>query len=217
MKKRIAVMLLTGLLILSMAGGGCGKEGKTPEEMKELAQEYLNLNYNDTFTAKGYSPVSWAYPYASLRFASQKYPDEVVEVRIYEEDGSVSLKDNYFRYAMKEDAEEAFGEIVAEYESDAVIKVSFVEQTLPDGLPPQADFKTYAAMGECRLDLYIITDAELGEEIQQMILKKVQEEKIQGNVRFLVVDDLQLFGESSISDIVNEQYDHVLSQKDYSI
>ena len=73
------------------------------DKIKNKALEYLNANYDDTFTALGYSDGDWAYDYSTVNFTSEKY-SKSVEVKVYEENGTYAFTDDYFKLYMENDA-----------------------------------------------------------------------------------------------------------------
>lgn len=107
------------------------------EKTKDIALEYLNENYDDTFTALGYSDGDWAYDYSVVNFTSEKY-SKSFEVRVYEIDGNYSFKDDYFKLYMENDAVSYFKNTVNKYGKENEIKVRFISPELPDSLNAKA-------------------------------------------------------------------------------
>lgn len=197
---------------------GCMSENKTnkAEEMKKIALEYLNSNYNDSFTAIGYSDGDWAYDYSTVNFTSQNYND-TVEVKIYDENGTYSFKDDYFKLVMKDEAETLFASISLKYGYSSEIKVRFISSELPEALANNATFSDYIETGKCNLEVYFISNSTFDESSINSILTDICNKKVMGNIRFVVTDDEGLLDQYSISEIVNEKAESVLQKQSYSI
>lgn len=193
-------------------------ENKTnkAEEMKEIALEYLNGNYSDNFTALGYSDGDWAYNYSTVNFTSQKYND-IVEVKIFDENGNYSFKDDYFQLVMREDAENLFVSIASKYGYSIEIKVRFISSEFPETLANDATFLDYIATGKCNLEVYFISSSAINENDINSILTDICDKKIMGNIRFIVTDDADLLAQYSISEIVNKKAESVLQKQSYLI
>lgn len=185
------------------------------EEMKEMALEYLNNSYEDTFTAKGYSSSSWAYDYSLVSFTSKKYSD-TVRVYIYEENGAYSFDDDYFRLTMKDDAEKYFESFISEYGYNAEVKVRFISLGASE-INANAPFTDYAANGRCNMEVYFISGDAFAQSDVKAVLTDLSSAKIMGIFRFVVTNDSELLSQYSISEIVNEQADSILEEHSYSI
>ncbi|HBM98595.1 MAG TPA: hypothetical protein DD413_04145 [Ruminococcus sp.] len=186
------------------------------EKTKDIALEYLNGNYDDVFTALGYSDSDWAYDYSTVKFNSAKY-SKSVEVRVYEIDGKYFFKDDYFKLYMEDDAVLFFKNIVNKYKKENEIKVRFISPELPDLLSTKATFLDYAASSECNLEIYIISSSEFNKSDIDAILSEICNAKIMGIFRFTVTNDKDLLSACSISEIVNEKTDSIIEKKSYSI
>lgn len=186
------------------------------EKIKEIALEYLNANYDDTFTAVGFSDGDWAYDYSTVNFTSAKY-SKTVEVRVYEIDEKYYLKDDYFKLYMEKDAVLFFKNIVNEYVKENEIKVRFISPELPDLLSTKSTFSDYVASEKCNLEVYVITGEAFSERDISAILSNICNAKIMGIFRFAVTNDKELLSAYNISEIVNEKADSIIEKKSYSI
>lgn len=186
------------------------------EKIKDKALEYLNSNYDDTFTAMGYSASGWAYDYSTVSFNSGKY-SKSVEVRVYKENGTYSFTDDYFKLYMENDAVAYLKNIVNRYGKANEVKVRFVSPELPDSLGTKATFSDYMASGKCDLEVYIVSGSAFNESDTTAMLSEICAAKITGNFRFTVTDDKDLLSAFSISEIVNKKADSIIEKKSYSI
>lgn len=218
MKKYKQLFLLLISLILIMGVCGCMSNNKSnkAEETKDKALEYLNANYEDAFKALGYSDGDWAYDYSTVNFASEKY-SESVEVRVYEENGTYSFTDDYFKLYMENDAVTYFKNIVSKFGKECEIKVRFTSPELPASLNTKATFFDYVASAKCNLEVYIISGSAFDESNITAILTEICDAKIMGNFRFTVTNDKELLSAYSISEIINDKADGVIEKKSYSI
>lgn len=218
MKKMKQLFLLLISLILMMGVCGCmsNNDSNKAEKTKDIALEYLNENYDDTFTALGYSDGDWAYDYSVVNFTSEKY-SKSFEVRVYEIDGNYSFKDDYFKLYMENDAVSYFKNTVNKYGKENEIKVRFISPELPDSLNAKATFSDYLASSKCNLEVYIISSSAFNESDINAILSDICNAKVMGNFRFTVTNDKNLLSAYSISEIVNEKADSIIEKKSYSI
>ena len=186
------------------------------DKIKNKALEYLNANYDDTFTALGYSDGDWAYDYSTVNFTSEKY-SKSVEVRVYEESGTYAFADDYFKLYMENDAVACLENIVGKYKKDSEIKVRFISSELPDSLNNKSTFSDYLASEKCNLEVYIISDSSFSESDITAMLSDICDAKIMGNIRFTVTKYKDLLSAYSISEIVNDKADSIMEKKSYSI
>lgn len=215
MKKYKQLFLLLISLILVMGVCGCMSDNKA-EKIKDKALEYLNDNYDDTFTALGYSDGDWAYDYSTVNFTSKKYSASV-EVRVYEENGIYSFKDDYFKLIMNDDAEKYFKEIAMKYGYVSIgVKVRFVSLGTSD-IDAYKPFSEYVTNGKCNMEVYYICNEPFSEVEIKEILADICNTKIMGNFRFLTTTDIHLLSQYSISEIVNEKADTITEKQSYSI
>lgn len=145
--KRLLALLL--VLILSVSTVGCSKFAQqnqsasdttsskkmTLEDVKKRvineASEYLKKNYpDDNFTFVSIGSTNWAYNYYRLSFKSEKYDNQQFMVYGSLNDESevtpYTYSDDYYKYYMKDDAEEYFSLKLKKYlENEFVIKVRF--------------------------------------------------------------------------------------------
>ena len=145
--KRLLAILL--VLILSVSTAGCSKFAQqnqsssdttsskriTHEDVKKKvineASEYLKKNYpDDNFTFVSAASPNWADNYYKVGFKTEKYDNQ--EVIVYgspkDESGvtTSTYSDDYYKYYMKDDAEEYFSLKLKKYlENEFVIKVRF--------------------------------------------------------------------------------------------
>lgn len=186
------------------------------ETIKNKALEYLNANYDDTFTALGYGDGDWAYDYSTVNFTSKKY-SESVEVRVYEENGTYTFTDDYFKLYMENDAVLYLKDIVSRYGKNTEIKVRFISPELPDSLNNQSTFFDYVLSEKCNLEVYFISNSAFNESDITAILSYICNAKIMGNFRFTVTNDEALLSIYSISEIVNEKAGSIIEKKSYTI
>lgn len=206
------------IMTLAMGVCGCMKDNKSngAEEAKRIALEYLNKNYDDTFTALGYTSNNWAYNYESIRFNSQRY-DDAIEVRIYNENGDTTFKDDYFKLTMKTDAEDYFAAIASKYGYKTETKVNFAFFELPEGIDGNSKFSEYVSTGKCDIEVYYISNFAFDEYSVNSILNDVCNAKIMGYFRFIETNDNNLLAQYSIDEIVNEKSDSIISKQRYTI
>lgn len=214
--KQLFLLLMSLILIMGMCGCMSNNNSNKAEKIKDKALEYLNNNYDDTFTALGYSDGDWAYDYSTVNFTSEKY-SESVEVRVYEENGTYSFTDDYFKLYMENDAVAYLKNIVSKYGKDNEVKVRFISPKLPDLLNTKATFSDYVASEKCNLEVYVISGSAFNESDITDILSALCDAKIMGNFRFLTTTDINLLSQYSISEIVNEKADTITEKKSYSI
>lgn len=214
--KQLSLLLLSIILILGVCGCMSNNNSNKAEKTKDVALEYLNENYDDTFTALGYSDGDWAYDYSTVNFTSAKY-SKPVEVRVYEIDEKYSFKDDYFKLYMENDAVLFFENIVSKYGKENEIKVRFVSPELPDSLSTKATFLDYVSSAKCNMEVYIISSSAFNESDINAILSDICNAKIMGNFRFIVTTDKDLLSAYGISEIVNEKADSIIEKKSYSI
>lgn len=218
--KRIKYYILMLVIIFIMIGVcGCMKvdnmETKA-EQTKKEALEYLNANYSDTFTARVYTSNNWAYGYESITFNSEKYPDEIVEVRVYKtEDGNRHFKDNYYHCYMLDDVID-YGRTLMNGE-DVVVKVRFPYAVWSDELDGAQSFEAWKAQGTVEVDFFIITGNSLATDIQEGIVNKIATDKVSGTIVFFVTDDERLLQDIMIDEILNNQKEYVVSKSEYFI
>ena len=148
-KKRLLAILLA--VILSVSATACSKpiqqSGNTSEttsskritheDVKKKvineASEYLKKNYpDDNFTFVSAASPNWADNYYKVGFKTEKYDNQ--EVIVYgspkDESGvtTYTYSDDYYKYYMKDDAEEYFSLKLKKYlENEFVIKVDFFD------------------------------------------------------------------------------------------
>lgn len=216
MKGTIAMLLLLALMVAPLCG--CMSENKTnkAERMKEIALEYLNENYDDNFSALGYSDGDWAYDYSTVKFTSDKY-SEAVEVKIYEDNGNYAFKDNYFKLNMREDAENYFAALSSKYGYVAEVKVRFISSELPDTITNNANFAEYVTTEKCNVEVYFISNSDFAKSDIASILTDISAAKIMGNFRFAVTNDPDLLSQYSISEIVNEKAESVSKKESFTV
>lgn len=214
--KQLFLLLISLILIFGVCGCMSNNNSNKVEKIKDKALEYLKANYDDTFTALGYSDGDWAYDYSTVNFTSEKY-SKSVEVRVYEESGTYSFTDDYFKLYMENDAVAYFKNIVSKYGKENEVKVRFVSPELPESLNTKSTFSDYVASAKCNLEVYVVSGFEFSERDISAILSDICNAKIMGNFRFVVTNDKDLLSAYSISEIVNEKADSIIEKKSYSI
>lgn len=219
LRNKIKIICLFLVIILNLGVCGCMVNNKKikAENMRDNAFDYLNTNYEDTFTEKGYSSSNWAYDYSTVTFSSEKYDDALVEVRIYKnKDGSYTFRDDYFHLYMQNDAELYFTEFLNEI-NPLTIKVRFPNTIWSDELDGASSFNEWKAKGKCSIDVYFITQYEIETSIQKEVVNKIAFEKITGLVTFLSTDEINNLRDETLDNILNNQNDFIKSKKDYYI
>lgn len=216
--KKLLIISMLFLFVISLFGCSNSKPDH-PEEVKQIVLDYLYENYpDDTFIALGYTGENWTYDYKVIYFQSEKYSDSF-EVRVFDEDNEPEyiIKDEYFKLAMKEDAEEFFKSLVSEYNSNVVVKVNFISPELPENLATNANFSDYLSSEKCNMEVYFISNKSFKESDIKSILSSVCDSKIMGHFRFVVTSDECLLEKYTISEIVNEIGDSIIEKTKYSI
>lgn len=215
--KRFLLLLIT--IIIMMGVCGCMEtknKDVLAEEIRTEALAYLNNSYSDTFTAKVFTASNWAYEYESITFTSEKYPDAIVEVRVYKnDDGTYRFKDNYFHCYMNDSAVTYGKAIVAE--ENAVVKVRFPNTVWSDELAGTQSFEEWKTQGAACADIFVITQNALSGDAQAEIAGKVAKDKVLGSVVFIVTNDENLLQDKTLDEILNNQSKFVVSKNDYYI
>jgi len=214
--KQLILMLISFILMMGVCGCMFNNNTNRAERIKDIALEYLNENYDDTFTPLGYSDGGWAYDYSWVKFNSEKY-SKSIEVRIYEVDGNYSFEDDYFKLYMENDAVLYLKNIVNKYVKENEVKVRFISPILSDSLGIKATFFDYLASDKCRLEVYIISGSAFSESDIDAIICDICNAKIEGDFTFIVTSDKELLSAYSIDQIVNEKADSIIEEKSYSI
>lgn len=218
MSKKVLAVLLILTFVMSLAGCNANKPDD-PEKVKQIALDYLYENYpDDTFTALGYSGENFAYDYKIINFQSEKYLN-YFEVRLYDEDdvSEYIIEDEYFKLAMKEDAEKYFTSIASKYYDKVEVKVEFSSLELPEEISKSTDFSEYVDSEKCYMEVYFISDLDLIEADINSLLSDIKDRKIEGHFKFLLTTDEDLLKNYSISEIVNEKWDSVMEENRYYI
>ncbi len=214
--KQLFLLLISLILIMGVCGCMSNNNSNKAETIKDKALEYLNANYDDTFTALGYSDGDWAYDYSTVSFTSKKY-SKSVEVRVYEENGIYSCKDDYFKLTMNDDAEKYFKDIAMKHGYTSIgVKVRFVSLGTSDTYAYKP-FSEYVTNGKCNIEVYYICNEKFSESDIKEILTEICNIKIMGNFRFVTTIDIDLLSQYSISEIVNEKADTITEKQSYSI
>lgn len=215
--KRFLLLLITIFIMIGVCGCMETKNKDVlAEEIRTEALAYLNNSYSDTFTAKVFTASNWAYEYESITFTSEKYPEAIVEVRVYKnDDGTYRFKDNYFRCYMNDSAVN-YGKtiITGEY---AVVKVRFPNTVWSDELAGAQSFEEWKAKGFARADIFVITQKAFSKDAQTEIASKVAKDKVLGSVVFIVTNDENLLQDKTLDEILNNQSKFVVSKNDYYI
>ncbi len=208
---------MLALILMSAFLCGCtGLNNTRAEEMRSEAMAYLDKNYSDTFTAKGYTSNNWAYDYESVTFKSDKFPGSVVEVRIYKNsDGTYRFKDNYYHCYMIDGAINYGKSLISQ--ENAVVKVRFPNTVWSDELEGAVTFDEWKEHGTARADLFIITGNALSADLQTEIVNKMAEDKVFGSVSFFVTKDEDLLKDKPLDEILNNQREFILSENKYYI
>ncbi len=218
--EKIKYFLLMAVVMLSaVTTCGCmnaeGMEARA-EKAKREALEYLNASYTDTFTARTYTAGSWAYGYESITFASENYPDEIVEVRIHEnEDGTHWFEDDYYQCYMLGDAVRYGESLVADV--DTIVKVRFPDYVMSGDLSGAESFGEWKEQGTAVADFFIITRSSLPADTQEEIAKRVASDKIYAGITFLVTGDDSLLQDMPLDELLNNTNEYVVSENVYYI
>lgn len=185
------------------------------EAWREKTVQYLEDRYPDHFSAKSYTSKNWAYPYARMTLSSQKYPTAVVEVRIYQdEDGSFRFEDNYYQYALYEDAVR-FVERRAGGVSPLTVKVRFWGDFLPEDRDSELSLEELMSAGACRLDVFLITQTELPEAGRKQIVDDLSKDGLQGFVTFLTTSEAGNLASFSLEEILDNQGSLIVHKAEY--
>lgn len=215
--KRFLLLLITILIMIGVCGCmDTNKKDTLAEEIRTEALAYLNNNYSDTFTAKLFIASNWAYEYESITFTSQKYPDAVVEVRVYKnDDGTYRFKDNYYHCYMMDSAASYGKALLAE--ENAVVKVRFANTVWSDELNGARSFEEWVERESARADFFVITGNALSADEQIEIVGKIANDKVCGYVTFFVTTEENLLQDMSLDEILNQQSKFVVGENKYFI
>ena len=187
------------------------------EKMRDNALSYLNGKYDDSFTSKGYSSSNWAYEHSSITFISERYPDAVVEVRIYKnDDGTYSYQDNYFKCYMHNEAVAYFERIVDGVEP-LTVKVRFPSTVWSDELNNAASFDEWRTNGNCMVDVFFITQQELTDNEKDNVVNDVASSSISGTVTFCTTSSSDNLLDKQLDDILNNQSSCIESKSEFFI
>ena len=183
------------------------KEQKSAEEkLRDRALEYLNKTYEDSFEPESYELGGWAYDWDTVRFIPKKYPEALVEVRVYrKEDGSYYFEDDYYNCYMYEEALEYYKDVFTK-DVPVAVKMRFGGFILSDRLNGAKSFKEWRKVGEpCYAEVYYFTSVELTEDEQTNIVERIAGDKVAGRVTFFITNDENLLVERELEDIINYQ------------
>ena len=165
--------------------------------------EYLNENYDDTFTAKSYSSGGLMYSYATVAFESEQYADSTVEVRIYEnEDGTYTFAEDYYHYYMYDEAVAYFTELL-DVEIPVTVKVRFPADIWSNELNGASTFAEWIQNGNCDMEVFYITNQEVSDEKKNALVEQVAKNKIIGSVYFYTTTDEILLSDKMVSEVIN--------------
>lgn len=210
------ILLIICITILGLyLTGSFNKTNKNNKSNEALTLEYLNNNYsnqNDTFTFVNCGFDLFSGWNDRCYFKSEKY-NEVVTVYLSEENNNYSFKDDYFRLYMKADAENYFYDIASNY-GKFEIKVRFGSPTLSS---PIYTFDEYVNSGQCSVEVYFFSNAKLITDNIDIILNKIANDKIYGYFNFEVTDDSDLLSNYTLSDILNNKSELIVSEEKYHI
>lgn len=204
--KKLLKALSILLIIFSLWGiSGClaANKSSSPEQAKKAALDFLNTNYDDNFTAKGYNSGGWAYNYDSVYFISEKYGAQV-EVRISNRNGKTVYKDDYYKLYMVKDAENFFLDIASECGISATAEVRFTSPINSDALNAGDTFYEYMKTGCCNLYLYILTDDNLSRERYNTFVSKIAENRVQGHFKAYLTKNFDKINNMSVTEFVKE-------------
>lgn len=216
MKKCTSLLLIIGIIMFGVCGCMTKNSGNTAEKMRDLALNYLCTKYDDTFIAKGYSDSNWAYDYAAVTFSCEKYEDEIVEVRVHKnEDGTYRYEDNYFKLAMKSDAEGYLKKIVQN--DDTRIKIRFPGSVWPGDIDGAKTFEEWLNKGTCIVDVFVLSDEEMAKENKEDILSSIVNDKMCGSISFFVVKTIESVENISLDTLLNNQTEYVISKEEFHI
>ena len=212
--RRLLSFLLIGIVMIGATS--CMNNSNKAETMRDLASKYLQ-KYDDVFTPKGFSSSNWAYEYSVITFEASKYPGSVVEVRAYKnDDGSYRFKDNYFKFYMLDDAKKCISNELAK-DTMSEIKIRFPSSIWSDEIEGCNSFEDWVSTGDCRLDIFIISQESISESDQEQIVNDIKEKKISGTITFITTPDKNNLIDYSLDDVLNNQKELVSSKKEYRI
>lgn len=210
------LLLIAALLITGACGCTETKEAVYAEEMRAEALAYLHNSYSDTFTAKVFAASNWAYEYESITFASEEFPEAVVEVRAYKnDDGTHRFKDNYYHCYMMDGAVDYVKSALPE--ADTTVKVRFPNTIWSDELADAETFAQWKEQGTACADIFVITKSAFSTQMQMEIAEKIAGDKVRGSVVFIATDEENLLRDKALSDILNNQSKFVVRNDTYRI
>lgn len=207
MKYKIFLILLICILVLI---GCCWWKKENSEE--SLMLEYLNDTYfieNDKFVLVGCGFDSFPGWNDRCYFKSEKYNGDVT-VRMSKKNRKYVFKDDYFKLYMFKDAKSYFEEIASDL-SYYEVKIRFG----PDYLNKYKTFKDYNC--DASLDIFYITNYDIGEEQQQVILNIISSNIRSGTVYFFVTRDSHLLKNVDLDSVLSNQNQYIDSEIKYYI
>ncbi len=202
-KKRLLAILLA--VILSVSATACSnpiqQSGSTsettsskritPEDVKERvinqATEYLKKNYpDDNFTFISAASPNWADNYYKVGFKTEKYNNQQVMVYGSLNDESevtpYTYSDDYYKYYMKDDAEEYFIGLAEKY-IDGTINVNITFETTiycTKQIDNKLDFYENLSRNQIYFNLCFIYDGNLENKKDsiELFLKKMVDVRV---------------------------------------
>lgn len=216
MMRKIWIAIVLVVLYIGVCGCMSDQKQNQAEITRERALEYLYSNYEDVFTAEAYSASNWAYKYESVTFTSEKYPGTTIEVRVHQnEDNSVTFVDNYFHSYMRQDAIDYSKSLLG---TNAVsVKVRFPNDIWSNNLASAKTFAQWKELGNCEMDVFVITKEVLSQSEQTAFAETLVLEKITGMITFFTTSDAALLADYTLDDVLNNQSKLTQSKSQYYV
>lgn len=216
MMRKIWIAIVLVVLCIGVCGCMSDQKQNQAETTRERALEYLYSNYEDIFTAEAYSASNWAYKYESVTFTSEKYPGTTIEVRVHQnEDNSVTIVDNYFHSYMRQDATDYSKSLLG---TNAVsVKVRFPNSIWSNNLAGAKTFAQWKELGNCEMDVFVITKEVLSQSEQTAFAETLVLEKITGMITFFTTSDAALLADYTLDDVLNNQSKLTQSKSQYYV
>lgn len=215
-KRQLSLLLITLIIIIGVCGCMSTNDTNRAEKIKDLALNYLNDKYDDTFKPQGYSNGDWAYEYSSVSFISEKYADSV-EVQVTKSGDDYLFEDDYYKLTMKEETEKYFEKLVERNGYEVEVKVDFSGTEMPTDLDSNSTFTELTETGKCNIEVYFISLSVFTDDSITAVMNDIANAHIMGHFRFIQTDDSNLLAEYSISEIVDEKSGAILNKQSYSI
>lgn len=173
MKRTIKTILLFSLAIFMMTGV-CGCMNNKLSTGHQKMMDYINQKYDDTFTfvsVYGGSPGSEIH---KIWVSSEAYPDRLISVMGYEENGSLLFCDNYLSVKYETQTIELLHSIFDRYGKEVKILYQASNLACTKGGSNDTTFAEYIAERSSMIDFTAIISSD--EKADQSIVEEIQKD-----------------------------------------